>query len=123
MQVTSNEHVVCFDVDDTLILWDDAFAAPGPERVRILDPYDGHAVYLKPHARHVKLLRQMRGRGRYLVVWSAAGAKWAEAVINALELQSCVDLVITKPLAYVDDLPVAEWMGKRIYLPTENKNE
>jgi predicted phosphatase len=120
MQVISNEHVVCFDVDDTLVIWDDSFQAPELGRVRIEDPYDGHTVYLKPHVRHVKLLRQMKGRGRFLVVWSAAGAQWAKAVIQALELEDCVDLIQTKPLAYVDDLPVTEWIGKRIYLPSEN---
>lgn len=114
-----NEQVYMFDVDDTLIVWDDRFGQPGEGRVHVVDPYDGVSVYLRPHVRHVKLLKQMRGRGRFIVVWSQSGVQWAEAVVDALGLKDQVHLVMTKPQGYVDDLPVNEWMQNRIYLEQE----
>lgn len=115
-KVIENEQVYMFDIDDTLIMWDrdPHFHALG--RIAITDPYDGVTVYVKPHERHVKLLTQMKGRGRFIVVWSQSGAKWAEAVVNALGLTNSVDLILTKPQGYVDDLPVSKWMKNHIYI-------
>lgn len=120
-KLVENEHVYMFDVDDTLILWDDEIHAPGEGRIAVVDPYDKITVYVKPHTRHVKLLTQMKGRGRYVVVWSAAGAKWAQAVVDALGLDHSVDLILTKPIGYVDDLPVDQWMKNRIYIQGDAK--
>jgi hypothetical protein len=114
-----NEQIYMYDVDDTLVMWTNHFTQPGEGRVRIVDPYDQAPVYLKPHERHVKLLKQMHGRGRYIVVWSQSGVQWAHAVVEALGLSDFVHLVMTKPTGYVDDLPADQWMRDRIYLPTE----
>lgn len=122
MQVTDNEQIYYFDVDDTLVLWDDGFQKPGPDRVEIIDPYDGIKVYLKPHVRHVKLLKQMFGRGRHIIVHSAGGAQWAANVVRALGLVDFVHEAKTKPIGYVDDLPCKAWMQNHIYIepgPTE----
>lgn len=124
MNVIHNEQVYCFDVDDTLVLWDDKFHAPEEGRIRITDPYDGAVVYLKPHVRHIKLLKQMHGRKRFVVVWSQGGVKWAESVVEALELKPFVHLVMTKPFGYVDDIPVSSWLKNHIFLPHDgDKNE
>jgi len=118
--LVENEQIYCFDVDDTLVLWSDKFASPEPGTIPIVDPYDGLTVYLKPHVRHIKLLKQMAGRDRFVVVWSAAGAQWAQAVVNALELKPYVNLVMTKPVGYCDDIPVSEWMNNHIYIKPED---
>ncbi len=115
-QQIANEQVYMYDVDDTLVVWDDDFLRPDGGRVRIVDPYDKNAVYLKPHVRHVKLLKQMHGRGRFIIVWSQSGVQWANAVVEALGLKDHVGLVMTKPSGYVDDLPSDKWMQNRIYL-------
>jgi phosphoserine phosphatase len=116
MNVIDNEQVYMFDCDDTLVMWNENFYSPGEGRKRIVDPYDGGAVYLTPNDRHIKLLKSMAGRGRHIVVWSAAGVQWAKAIVDALGLKEYVNTVMTKPLGHVDDLPCTEWMGKRIYL-------
>lgn len=116
MLTIHNEQVYCFDVDDTLVMWDDQYADRALGRVRIVDPYDGATVYLKPHARHIKLLKQMHGRGRQIIVWSQGGAAWARAVIEALGLSEYVHICMTKPAGYVDDLPAQAWLPNRIYL-------
>ncbi len=116
MILLDNEQVLAFDVDDTLVMWDFKYDRPDEGRVAIHDPYDSSTVYLMPHARHVKFLKQCKGRGRSIVVWSQGGCHWAQSVVNALGLSEYVDLVLTKPIAYVDDLPASAWLTNRIYL-------
>lgn len=115
-RVIENEQVYMFDVDDTLILWDDQIHRASADRIEIHDPYDNVTVYVKPHERHVKLLTQMKGRGRFICVWSQSGVKWAQAVVDALGLTDSVDLILTKPQGYVDDLHCSEWMKNQIYI-------
>lgn len=115
-KVIENEQVYMFDVDDTLIVWGKNIHTSHPDRIEIKDPYDGATVHVVPHERHVKLLTQMKGRGRFIIVWSQSGAKWAQAVVEALGLTDSVDLILTKPQGYVDDLPVSKWMKNHIYI-------
>lgn len=112
-----NEQIYTFDVDDTLVMWGADFHLPGEGKIKFFDPYDGNFVYLKPHHQHIKLLQQMNGRGRYVVVWSAGGVKWAESVVRQLGLEAHVHMVTTKPIGYIDDLPAEKFMKNHIYLP------
>ncbi len=105
-----------FDVDDTLVMWDDRCLQPGDQRIPIVDPNDGATVYVTPHVRHIKLLSQMFGRGRHVIVWSHSGFAWAEAVVRALNLEGMVHTVLTKPAGFVDDLTAGEVLTNRIYL-------
>lgn len=114
-----NEFVTAFDIDDTLVMWEGNFNQPAPDRIEIIDPYDGAKVFLKPHKKHAAFMKKCKGRGMCVMVWSAGGVQWAKAVINALGLADYVDLVITKPSKYVDDLPASEILGSRIYLKNE----
>lgn len=114
MTVIKTDQVITFDCDDTIILWHTA----NPD-VTIVDPYDGVNHNLEIHQRHVKLLTDHFHRGYHVVVWSANGYMWAEAVVKALGIESYVHTVMSKPLKYVDDLHANEFMGARIYL--ENK--
>jgi hypothetical protein len=50
------------------------------------------------------------------MVWSAGGVQWAKTVVNTLGLADYVDLIITKPSKFVDDLPADQVLGQRIYL-------
>lgn len=108
--------VFTFDVDQTLVSErrDEHSAREGD--LEIMNPYTNDKCFVSPHKGHIDLLKEMFGRGRYVVVWSAAGGKWADAVVKKLNLEQYVHLVITKPLAYVDDKPVESWLNTRIYL-------
>lgn len=107
------ESVFAFDVDDTLVMW----SAKMPEKiVCITNPYSGEDAYLMPNKMHINLLKEMHGRGRYILVWSQRGVKWAQAVVTALGLTGYVHTYMTKPMGYVDDLPAEKWLGNRIYL-------
>jgi hypothetical protein len=122
MQVINKENAIFFDVDDTLVLWDAQYTEPDPTRlVEIVDPYDNKTVFLAPHHPHIKLLKNHHTRGTYIVVWSQGGFAWAEAVVKALGLEDHVDLIMSKPRAYVDDLPADAWMKERIYISPNSK--
>lgn len=121
-KVITNEHIYMFDTDETLVLWDDKFTEPGQFKTKIHDPYGKKDMYLTPHGRHINLLKQMHGRGRHIIVWSAGGALWAEAVVKALGLDDYVHQIMTKPLGYVDDLPAQEVLTNRIYFEPEKNN-
>jgi FMN phosphatase YigB (HAD superfamily) len=111
MKFIDNELVVMFDCDDTLVMHNDQ------GNLLIEDPYNTYTfIDVERHERHIKLLKDFKGRGYTVVVWSAAGAKWAMKVVEALKLEDYVDLVISKPLKYVDDLPAEKILGSRIYL-------
>ena len=116
MIVVQNEVTIFCDVDDTLVYWDNLYSQPGDGKIKIIDPYDKGVNYLKPHQKHINLLRKYKGRGSEIIVWSAGGYQWAEAVVKALGLEDIVDIVMTKPAKYIDDLDVTKWIGNRIYL-------
>lgn len=119
MQVIKNEQVICIDVDDTLVLH--KANVVGDSTVLFKDPYDDSIRKLVVHEPHVKILRDRKARGATIIVWSQSGYQWAEAIVRALGLEDCVDFVASKPIAYIDDKPVQDWMAERIYLdPASN---
>lgn len=124
------------DVDDTLVMW--GMAKKGdPEAVAIKCPSSRYVralnemgietdelvketgewtEYLVPHKRHIAQLVQHKLRGHTVIVWSAGGWEWAEAVVRSLGIEKYVDLVIEKPMWYYDDRPAEAFMGKPIYM-------
>lgn len=117
MKIIENETPVMVDCDQTLVMWHDRHQEPiKGVTVEFKDPYDQGSFFLKPHEAHIKLLKQQKGRGKAVVVWSAAGYLWAKEVVEKLELEEYVDLIMAKPCKYIDDLPCEEFMGNRIYI-------
>lgn len=117
-QIIESENIVMYDVDDTLVMWEQG--STSAREVVVIDPYDGKPVYLRMHEPHVKLLQRHKARGKFVIVWSQGGYQWAQAVVNALGLNESVDLIMSKPRSYVDDLPVTEWMKDRIYISPDS---
>jgi hydroxymethylpyrimidine pyrophosphatase-like HAD family hydrolase len=113
VQVISNELIMPFDVDETLLLKADASRS---DNILLDCPHDNSLQERQVHEAHVKLLRDKKARGYTIIVWSARGHAWAKSAVEALGLQHSVDLVMTKPTAYVDDLPVEQWMPYRIFV-------
>lgn len=119
MQVVRRDQVIMVDVDDTLIrrgnykeLHVDGcvfYQIPHPLR-------NGQTVERIPLRSNIQLIKDMHARGRYIIVWSAGGWQWAEAVVKSLGLEPHVHLILEKPIAYVDDLEANEFMGQRIFL-------
>lgn len=114
MNIVKNEMTFFVDIDETLVCWS---TKSDKASYRIEDPNDGVSNYVIPHKPHIKILKNKKTRGAHVVVWSAGGYAWAEAVVTALGLQDYVDQIMTKPSAYMDDKIATELMGERIYLP------
>ena len=105
MIVAKSEHVICFDVDDTLIFWDEqSHKGPAPGYISIQCPHDCAVTYHRVHERHVGFLKKQATKGLTVVVWSASGTGWAKVVVQALGIEKYVDIVMSKPSKYVDDL-------------------
>lgn len=119
MKVIKNEHVVYVDVDDTLVLHN----PPSGEYdyVDVKDPIENRVIRLAIHQPMVRLLKEEFSRGSYIIVWSRGGYQWAENVVSALNLQDYVHQVQTKPLVYMDDKDISEWLTYRIYLSPNEK--
>lgn len=97
-----------FDVDDTLVMWRQN---NDPRAIRI-GQYD-----LVPHAAHIEKLKRLKTEfSATIVVWSAGGGYWAKTVIEALGLESFVDLCVGKPSTYYDDLRGEDVLGPHCYL-------
>lgn len=110
MNIIDNERVSCFDVDETLIIHRNSPAS------YILDRRIDEKIYYEPYTEHIRLLKQMKARGQFIIVWSAGGYEWAKMVIEELGLIDYVDLIMTKPSAYVDDKDANDFM-ERVYIP------
>jgi len=117
MKVTENDNIITVDVDDTLVIWN---IPAGREGECVLFNNFGYAEWLLPHQAHIRLLKQFKVRGHYIIVWSQGGYQWAKAVVEALGLTEWVDEVKTKPKWYIDDLPSNSWM-RRTYLDLDGK--
>jgi FMN phosphatase YigB (HAD superfamily) len=100
------------DCDDTLVLWN---ISDYPDSPRIKINLYHEDTVLVPHQKNINLLIKFRKLGYKIIVWSQSGADWAEAVVNQLLLSDYVDLVITKPTYYLDDLPASAWADRRVY--------
>jgi len=120
MKIIKSESPFPVDVDDTLILYE-PIAGQEEDYILVKDPYEEDTnIRVWPHKAHIKLLKDKKSRRSKIIVWSQSGFEWAAAVVKALELEAYVDFVMTKPHAYMDDLPATEWMGARVYLPPDS---
>ncbi len=119
MKVITNERPIPWDVDGTLIehIRQTATYDHPEELVWVKDTVRGKTVAVKRMEANIRLLEEEFSRGAYVIVWSRSGNQWAKEVIKALRLTKKVHLVLTKPIVYVDDLPVEEWMTTRVFLP------
>lgn len=120
MKVEKNRNVITFDVDDTLILWDEKsrdLKASTEGRLVVICPYNGLPYSFLVHERHVDFLKREKAKGSFVIVWSRSEGAWAEAVCKALNLEDYVDLAMSKPTKYVDDVTdVDHILGTHLFL-------
>lgn len=117
MKIIRNERVVPCDIDGTLVVHikekDNVCTL---ELVSVYDPLEGAHILLRKNLPMIRILKEEHARGAYVVVWSRGGFEWASNVIEALELQDYVDLIISKPHIYLDDVEIKDWLKDRVYL-------
>jgi hypothetical protein len=131
MYVMEDGQTAYFDVDNTLVLWEKDInkVIYGPlskdtVSVEELESYikvnlNGFNFYFRPITVHVNQLIQQKLKGLRIVVWSASGASWAEAVIKALKLSDFVDVILTKPNFYYDDRKADHFMKNYYFFAEE----
>tara|TARA_R100001086_G_scaffold156380_1_gene83647 strand:- start:1846 stop:2199 length:354 start_codon:yes stop_codon:yes gene_type:complete len=107
---TEESKFIYFDVDETLIRWH-------PIESEII--IDGHAMGINWNV--IKYMRKCKANGMTVVVWSQGGCEWAEEVVKVLNIESMVDVCLSKPSIYVDDLGQFAWMGE--WVKVNNKGE
>lgn len=115
MKKVEIERVVPCDVDDTLIMHENEIPDPA-DRVLVKDSLSGEVVIVRINRNMVRLLKEEKQRGSFVIVWSRGGYQWAADVIRALNLEDHVDIVMSKPLVYFDDSPVDVWLKDRVYM-------
>jgi len=109
----NKERVVYLDCDDSAILWSpENYPHEESELVYHEDQY-GKWAFL-PHKKNVEFVKNLKRQGYGVVVWSAAGADWAEKVVKMLKLEGYVDVILSKPELAVDDLLDAKRIIKSI---------
>jgi len=108
--ITLRTNAAYFDVDDTLVMWNQA-----PDHPEAIDmDCFGFRERLVPHKGHIQSLKEHKFRGHTIVVWSAGGAEWAEAIVKCLGLEEYVDVIIGKPDWFYDDLRSDQFMPENI---------
>lgn len=112
MNVIKSDRVVMVDCDETLILWDIS-EYPKVDQVNVY--CHGKHTPVALHRKNYNLLRKFHRLGYTIIVWSASGWEWAEAVVKGLRIENMVTSVSSKPRYYFDDVPCEKWMGSRIY--------
>lgn len=109
-KVLKAEHIVCYDVDGTLI----RYKVSGG--ISISNPLTDEVHQVVEHKSHIDLLKSHSARGYYVRVWSAAGYRWAQTVVKKLGLEDYVDSIETKPALLVDDLEVNQIFPARVFI-------
>lgn len=117
MKIISSEQNVMWDIDDTLVITETS----GPYDLILFNPNKECNEGLMIHHEHVKQLKSHKNRGFNNIVWSGNGYSWAKIVIDALGLNEYVDLIMTKPQKFFDDLPAEQVLVNRVYIPFKEK--
>lgn len=120
MKVIKGDDFSYFDVDDTLVSWA-KYPHMQEDSVLFEDPFCPGLFPLSPIKKTIESLKAGKEAGSTIVVWSAGGWEWALEVVTKLELQDYVDVVMSKPSRYYDDLPSGEFMGTRYDFSKELK--
>lgn len=116
MKTIDSNNVTTFDVDNTLIMWDDAG--------QIDIEYGKKNMNYREHKFHPTFLRHCKQRGDFIIVWSQNGYEWAEKVVKKLELEDYVDVVMSKPIRHIDDkTDPAAIIGTHIYIHENHKED
>jgi hypothetical protein len=103
MKVMDSDRNVHVDVDDTIINWE-----PTPLCYEVM--INNKLFYA--NMKVIDKMERLKARGYYIIVWSAAGAQWANDVVTACGLTKTVDLCMSKPRFIIDDKPPGEWLER-----------
>jgi hypothetical protein len=116
LQIKNNRTVFC-DVDGTLL---EHTHDKSLDYVAVPDAvHPGEFIKGIPNYNNIRIVKEEHNRGAYVIVWSKGGNQWAADVVTALGLQNYVDIIMDKPTAYIDDLPIEKWCTDRVFIPID----
>jgi len=116
--MTYNEHLAIFDVDGTLIEDYKTGIHAVNDFIQIDNPYQpGQVLFKKKKNGNINLLKDSKGKGMTVVVWSMGGGKYAEEVCRQLKIEDYVDFVMPKPVKFCDDkTDLASIVGLHVFI-------
>lgn len=113
MFILDKSRVVMIDVDDTICIW-----TPTPEHLQQDHSFQmGTGKFqfpVTPHKFHLEFIRKLKVQGYGIVVWSAGGEEWALQAVQKLGIEDLVDIVMSKPVLLLDDMPTTH-LPRRTY--------
>lgn len=122
MKVIQSERPIFCDVDDTLVMHGDDLTLLCPlDIVEINDPISKRKIRLRKNHAMIRLVKEEFTRGAHIFVWSRGGFDWASSVVIALGLKPYVHYVLSKPLVYLDDKNVEQWLKDRVWISPNTK--
>lgn len=104
------------DCDETLVMGD--LSKYPPTSVMTI-AYTNGPIRVVPNKKNLNLLTLFYKLGYTIIVWSKTGSDWACLIGEALDIDHMVSAYLSKPLFYIDDKPVTEWMGERRWRDAE----
>jgi hypothetical protein len=113
LEIINNDRIVCFDVDNTLVIHD--FSSTYTADEIIIIEHNGKDNAVVAYEPHVAALKKHKAAGDFVIVWSQSGAEWAKKVVQSLELENDVNMILIKPYQCYDDSPAGVWM-KNVFL-------
>lgn len=117
MKVIKSELIRPFDIDKCMIREEGKGTTHNGIYVSVKDPLDSERyVTVLVNKAMVRIMKEEKQRGGYILVWSRSGWEWAQNVIQALKLEEYVDQIISKPTVYFDDTPIQDWLKDRVFL-------
>ena len=116
MQIVDNYKVLFCDVDDCLIKYPPEEGWTDEERKRCVafpSFFGASPLRVMPIESTIQEIKKRKEENYFLVLWSQAGSEHITQVVTALdaigyELSKYIDLIISKPLFIIDDLPILE---------------
>lgn len=120
--IIKNEYVVFVDCDDTLVMHVKQSDIPIEDLVCVKDTVLGDKgefpyITMQRNRPMIRLVHEEIARGATIIIFSRGGYQWAENVAIAVGLYPHKNVIImSKPLAYLDDKPVEEWLKYRVYI-------
>jgi hypothetical protein len=115
MNLIKSELVWCVDVDDTLVIWGaDKHLHP---TIDFVEPHSKDEIKVVVNLNNIRLLKEKKARGCFIVLWSQGGWEYAAEIATALKLNDFIDIVMTKPTGIIDDLHPSEWMPGNVNIP------
>lgn len=102
---------VYFDCDDTLLEWQSC--NKDDQRAIKMSNENNFTFYKKTIDANIEALKEHANAGHIVVVWSKGGVAWAANIVKTLGLEDYVDVVLSKPDWYYDDMDAQYWLPER----------